>query len=44
MKDAVRAVGECLQPYVMLNRYWRSFSGRPPPLELKALLERVFSG
>jgi hypothetical protein len=28
----------------MLNRYWRAFSGMPPPLELEALLERVFSG
>jgi hypothetical protein len=28
----------------MLNRYWRAFCGKPPPPELEALLERVFSG
>jgi hypothetical protein len=28
----------------MLMRYWRAFSKVPPPRELKALLERVFSG
>jgi hypothetical protein len=29
---------------MMLRRYWRAFSGMHPPEELKALLERVFSG
>lgn len=33
-----------LEPYVMLMRYWRAFSDLPPPPELKALLEWVFSG
>ncbi len=28
----------------MLRRYWKAFSDLPPPLELKTLLERVFSG
>jgi hypothetical protein len=32
-----------LEPYVMLMRYWRAFSGMPPPLELKALIDWVFS-
>jgi hypothetical protein len=25
-------------------QYWRAFSGTPPPWELRALLDRVFSG
>ena len=33
-----------LEPYVMLNRYWRAFSAKPPPPRLRALLERAFSG
>jgi hypothetical protein len=33
-----------LEPNVMLMRYWRAFSDLPPPKELKALLERAFSG
>lgn len=33
-----------LEPWVMLWRYWRAFSYRPPPKELKALLELVSSG
>jgi hypothetical protein len=28
----------------MLRRYWKAFSGTPPPLQLRALLESVFSG
>jgi hypothetical protein len=28
----------------MLSRYWKAFSGMPPPRKLKALLEQVFSG
>jgi hypothetical protein len=28
----------------MLTRYWRAYSAKPPPQQLKALLERVFSG
>jgi hypothetical protein len=26
------------------RRYWRAFSNLPPPPELRALLERVYSG
>ena len=42
--EALRAVRGWLEPWIMLWRYWRAFSGMPPPKELKALLERVFSG
>lgn len=42
--QAFRAVRGWLEPYIMLNRYWRAFSGMPPPLELRKLLERVFCG
>jgi hypothetical protein len=28
----------------MLRRYWRAFSGMPPPKELRALLDRVYMG
>jgi hypothetical protein len=31
-------------PYVMLWRYWKAFSDRPPPKELRRLLEQVFLG
>jgi hypothetical protein len=33
-----------LEPCVMLQRYWNAFSDSPPPKEVGALLERVFSG
>jgi hypothetical protein len=42
--EVLRAVRGWLEPYVMLMRYWRVFSEMPPPPQLKALLERVFSG
>jgi hypothetical protein len=42
--EALRAVRGWLEPYVMLMRYWKAFCGKPPPPELEALLERVFSG
>jgi hypothetical protein len=42
--QALRAMRGWLEPWVMLWRYWRAFSDKPPPLELKALLEQVFSG
>jgi hypothetical protein len=42
--EALRAVRGWLEPWVMLWRYWRAFCGMPPPLELKALLDWVFSG
>ena len=41
---ALRRVRAWLEPYVMLMRYWRAFSDLPPPEELRALLEWVFSG
>jgi hypothetical protein len=28
----------------MLWRYWRAFTNLPPPTELRALLELVYSG
>jgi hypothetical protein len=37
--QALRAVRGCLEPWIMLRRNWRVFSGMPLPLELKALLE-----
>jgi len=42
--EALRAVRGWLEPWVMLWRYWRAFSRTAPPPELRALLERVFSG
>jgi hypothetical protein len=42
--EALRGVRGWLEPYVMLGRYWRAFTDLPPPKELKALLERMFSG
>jgi hypothetical protein len=42
--EALRAVRGWLEPWIMLRRYWKAFSGMPPPLELSALLEKVFSG
>src|SRR5215207_9176461 len=41
---ALRSVRGWLEPYVMLGRYWKAFSGMPPPPELRALLEWVFAG
>jgi SRSO17 transposase len=42
--EALRVVRGWLEPWIMLWRYWRAFSGMPPPPQLRALLERVFSG
>ena len=33
-----------LKPYVMLWRYWKAYSEKPPPEELRVLLELLFSG
>ena len=41
--ETLRAVRAWLEPWVMLWRYWRGFSGMPPPPQLKALLEWVFA-
>ncbi len=40
----LRQVRAWLEPYIMLWRYWRAFSDKDPPEELRALLERMFSG
>jgi hypothetical protein len=42
--EALRAVRGWLEPWVMMWRYWRAFSDKPPPKEIRLLLERVFSG
>src|SRR3954464_10122310 len=42
--EALRVVRGWLEPWVMLWRYWRAFSEMDPPSELKALLDRIFSG
>ena len=42
--EALRKVRTWLEPYVMLWRYWRAYSEKPPPKELRRLLERVFVG
>ena len=42
--EALRAVRGWLEPYVMLWRHWRGYTDLPPPKELRALLEWVFSG
>jgi hypothetical protein len=35
---ALRRVRAWLEPWVMLRRYWRGWSTRPPPLPLQTLL------
>jgi hypothetical protein len=40
----LRAVRAWLEPWVLLWRYWRAFSRRPPPAELRVLLEQLFAG
>jgi hypothetical protein len=42
--EALRKVRTWLEPYVMLMRYWKAYSNRPPPKELRRLLEWVFVG
>ena len=42
--QTLRTVRGWLEPWIMLMRYWRAFSGMPPPSELRVLLESVFSG
>lgn len=41
---ALRWVRGWLDPWVMLMRYWRSWSKAPPPPQLRALLEAVHRG
>jgi len=33
-----------LEPWLMLGRYWRAWSQRPPPPELEALLAWIQRG
>lgn len=40
---ALRRVRTWLEPCLMLWRYWKAFSDKPPPEELRALLELLFS-
>ncbi len=40
----LRQVRAWLEPYVMLNRYWRAFSPLPPPRSLQYLLDRLCRG
>ena len=35
---ALRKVRAWLEPWLMLGRYWRAWSQRPPPPDLQALL------
>jgi hypothetical protein len=42
--QALRKVRTWLEPYVMLWRYWKAYSEKPPPKELRRLLARVFLG
>lgn len=41
---ALRAVRAWLEPWIMLQRYWRAWSSLAPPPELYALLEWVRQG
>ncbi len=41
---ALRKVRAWLEPWLMLGRYWRAWSHRPPPPELEALLVWVQRG
>lgn len=42
--EALRRIRTWLEPYIMLWRYWKAYSAKPPPEELKVLLELLFSG
>ena len=42
--EALRTVRGWLEPWVMLWRYWKAFSGMPPPKELQKLLDWLFWG
>ncbi len=41
---ALRQVRAWLEPFIMLNRYWRAFSPLPPPLSLQHLLDWLWHG
>jgi hypothetical protein len=40
--EALRKVRTWLEPYVMLMRYWKAYSEKPPPKELRRQFEWVF--
>jgi hypothetical protein len=39
---SLRKVRTWLEPYVMLMRYWKAYSEKPPPKELRRQFEWVF--
>jgi hypothetical protein len=41
---ALRAVRGWLEPWIMLRRYWRAWSERPPPPLLQCLLDQLGRG
>ena len=41
---ALRGVRAWLEPWLMLRRYWRSWSPLPPPPALRGLLEHLRHG
>jgi hypothetical protein len=41
---ALRQVRAWLEPWIMLGRYWRGWSSKPPPPELQQLLDWLFQG
>jgi hypothetical protein len=41
---ARRSVRAWWEPWIMLRRYWRAWSDRPPPLSLQCLLEQLGRG
>ncbi len=41
---ALRAVRAWLDPWIMLWRYWRGWSDKPPPSQLQELLEWLRQG
>ena len=42
--QALRQVRAWLEPWVMLQRYWRAWSALPPPLPLQQLLDALCIG
>jgi hypothetical protein len=41
---ALRQVRAWLEPWIMLRRYWRAWSKRPPPVALQQVLESLWRG
>src|SRR6266700_579463 len=42
--QALREVRAWLEPWVMLQRYWRAWSAQPPPLPLQQFLDALCLG